>query len=257
MRRRQTAARDNARLLPGTIDRDAIRRSAHGSPDPDAAAVLDVRRWRCRSADRSRGSAPSPCQGPRAKRESTSTVAKSLQCRSSRTRAHGRMALSASRRLQNSRNMRSRVAPNTSCWNAVRSVSSMKPGMCSSQVGAWVRIATSSSAPSGAATAGCQRVNQRQKGFIGTEPLGAASAQQIDTLLRQPLHRHVDERRLADSRPPVTNAICLCPVSICCVIRSSISRGASRPTMRRDRGRRAKQEASRPLSHQFGRTWFR
>jgi hypothetical protein len=98
--------------------------------------------------------------------------------------------------------MRSRVAPNTSCWNAVRfrfvdeTRYVQQPGWCMGTDCHQQFCAIRSPA------AGCQRVNERQKGFIGTEPLGAASAQQFDTLLRQPLHRHVDEGRLADSRLP-------------------------------------------------------
>ena len=53
-----------------------------------------------------------------------------------------------------------------------------------------------------AATAGHQRVDQWQKGFIGAEPLGAATAQQIDALLRQPVHRHLEKGRLADPGLP-------------------------------------------------------
>ena len=66
--------------------------------------------------------------------------------------------------------------------------------------------------------------------------LGAASVKQIDSPVasaaRSPLAM---KAVLPIPGSPVTNAICLCPVSMCCVIRSSISRGASRPTMRRDR----------------------
>ena len=86
--------------------------------------------------------------------------------------------------------MRSRVAPNTSLLErgALRRINETRylqhPGWrmgtnCCLQFCA-VR----------AATACHQRVDQRQKGLIGAEPLGAASAQQIDALLRQPVHRH-------------------------------------------------------------------
>src|SRR5882757_7886729 len=49
-----------------------------------------------------------------------------------------------------------------------------------------------------AATSCHQRVDQGQERFIGSEPLGAAPAQQIDALLRQPVHRHLEKGRFAD-----------------------------------------------------------
>lgn len=49
------------------------------------------------------------------------------------------------------------------------------------------------------ATARHQGINQGQEDFVGSELLGTASAQQINTLLRQPLNRLLDKGRLADA----------------------------------------------------------
>ena len=59
-------------------------------------------------------------------------------------------------------------------------------------------MALSSSCPLGP-DSGHQRVDQRQKRFVSSEPFGTAPAQQIDPLLREPVHGRFDERRLADT----------------------------------------------------------
>ena len=60
-------------------------------------------------------------------------------------------------------------------------------------------MAVSSSCPLGRDSATRQSVDQRQEDFVGSEPFGTATVQEIDPLLRQPVHGRFDECRLADS----------------------------------------------------------
>ena len=50
-----------------------------------------------------------------------------------------------------------------------------------------------------AATTRRQRIDQREKCLVGAETLGAESAQGLDAISGKLLHRHLDERGLADT----------------------------------------------------------
>ena len=142
---------------------------------------------------------------------------------------------------------------------AACSVSSMKPGML--QHPSW-RMGTNG------AQQFVLRLGPRQR--VASASISGKKASSVPNLSVQRPHNRstpcCDSRSIAVSMnavlpipaSPVTKAICLWPASMCCVIRSSISRGTTRPTSWRDRGS-GRRRKKRPvlLAHQFGRAWFR
>ena len=125
--------------------------------------------------------------------------------------------------------MRSRVAPNNSRWTLACSVASMTPGICSIQVGAWVRMALSSSSPPGPR----QRVTSAS--ISGKKPSSVPNLS-----VQRPHNRSTpccDSRFIAVSMnavlpipaSPVTKAICRWPASICCM-RASVGTTTGNPS---------------------------
>ena len=158
--------------------------------------------WRAprrRRGESSRAAATPRVPSPRASRDSASTVAGSLQCKSSMTRTHGRSAARRSISSTNSRSMRSRLAPNTSRWFSERSSSARTHAICASQVGAQARSAAITAGAVGAAAEIAQAADERQERLVRAVELVAGAAQHADVAGNHACQRHLDQRRLADA----------------------------------------------------------
>ena len=109
----------------------------------------------------------------------------------------GRLAARLSMRSLNSRSMRSRVAPKTSCWNAARSSSRKKAWHLRQPCRRVFAKRLKQGRSIGSAAQFVQSLDQRQEGLVGSEKFAATTVQRAHAPLLHPLHRHLDERRLA------------------------------------------------------------
>jgi len=119
-------APDTARRPPRSAIRAGSPGRAYGAPARPRARARDAR-----------GRSRRPVRGG-ASHAIRSKLAQSLRCRFSSTSSRGRSAVSASSASAISRRIRSRVTPGIGGWGASRCSALAAPGICCSQVGAYL-----------------------------------------------------------------------------------------------------------------------